>query len=87
MAVEAERDVLDTGRAGGIAIRGGALRTGGYFVAGCREIENSIQPRGRLSRSEQPADLASFYPKKLTRGIAGADLPNPRVIGASAGFV
>jgi O-antigen/teichoic acid export membrane protein len=33
VAVEAERDVLDTGRAGGIAIRGGALRTRGYFVA------------------------------------------------------
>jgi polysaccharide biosynthesis protein len=33
VAVGAERDVLDTGRAGGIAIRGGALRTGGYFVA------------------------------------------------------
>jgi len=33
VAVETERDVLDSGRAGGIAIRGGALRTGGYVVA------------------------------------------------------
>jgi hypothetical protein len=34
VAAETQRDdVLDTGRAGGMAIRGGALRTAGYVLA------------------------------------------------------